>query len=174
MIIVSPQSDAVASYGLDTHPDLLDFHINVEPFQAHTLNSNGEDYGYIQRIEALMSNSTYPLRSDGWGVGEACSDDGECISGLCSDRICKEVLGSCESCNDDSECASGKCYLSKCSRMDLMIDNGCTCVFDSDCSSGRCEGPFGWKCEAKKSTGESCNEDSDCESGDCSWLWGCK
>eukprot|EP00565_Helicotheca_tamesis_P002604 CAMPEP_0185726202 /NCGR_PEP_ID=MMETSP1171-20130828/2255_1 /TAXON_ID=374046 /ORGANISM="Helicotheca tamensis, Strain CCMP826" /LENGTH=408 /DNA_ID=CAMNT_0028394511 /DNA_START=73 /DNA_END=1299 /DNA_ORIENTATION=+ len=168
-IILSPQSDAVASYGLDTDLDILDFHINFDPFRAHSMD--GGDYGYIQRIEAVMSHNQYPINSNGWALGEVCSDDGECISGRCDDNICKNLLGSCEACDEDSDCVSGSCYLSKCTRMDLLVDNGCDCVFDNDCASGRCEGYFDWECEAKLGNGHSCSEDSDCVSNNCQFSW---
>eukprot|EP00957_Ditylum_brightwellii_P150927 11492226-Ditylum_brightwellii.AAC.1 len=93
MIIISPQTDAVASYGLDAHPNIYDFHLNIEPWQAHIMDSGDEGYGYIQRIEALISHATshngYPINADGWKVGAACSDDGECISGFCVENKCK-------------------------------------------------------------------------------------
>eukprot|EP00957_Ditylum_brightwellii_P038300 2895763-Ditylum_brightwellii.AAC.1 len=74
------------------------------------MDSGDEGYGYIQRIEALISHATshngYPISAEGWKVGEACSDDGECISGFFDETKCKELLGSCKSCYEDDDCAS--------------------------------------------------------------------
>eukprot|EP00565_Helicotheca_tamesis_P002242 CAMPEP_0185738276 /NCGR_PEP_ID=MMETSP1171-20130828/32447_1 /TAXON_ID=374046 /ORGANISM="Helicotheca tamensis, Strain CCMP826" /LENGTH=397 /DNA_ID=CAMNT_0028409443 /DNA_START=207 /DNA_END=1401 /DNA_ORIENTATION=+ len=101
MIIVSPMSDAVASYGLDADVDMTNFHINVFPFQAHRLDEG--DYGYLQRMDAIMSHNHYPVPSDGWKIGEPCSDEGECISGRCDNNVCENAMGTCEPCDEDSD-----------------------------------------------------------------------
>uniref|UniRef100_A0A7S2HNK0 Fungal lipase-type domain-containing protein n=1 Tax=Helicotheca tamesis TaxID=374047 RepID=A0A7S2HNK0_9STRA len=171
MIIVSPMSDAVASYGLDADVDMTNFHINVFPFQAHRLDEG--DYGYLQRMDAIMSHNHYPVPSDGWKIGEPCSDEGECISGRCDNNVCENAMGTCEPCDEDSDCLSGKCRQGQCTRMDLLVDDGCNCLWDSDCVSGRCEGYLDWRCEPKKENGERCNENSDCLSGRCNWWFRC-
>mmetsp|Transcript_35758 Transcript_35758/g.52400 ORF Transcript_35758/g.52400 Transcript_35758/m.52400 type:complete len:416 (+) Transcript_35758:109-1356(+) len=170
MIIVSPQSDAVANYGLNAYPDISDFHLNIEPFKAHSMDGGEEGFGYIQRIEALMSHDEYPIPAGGWHQGDACSDDGECISGFCNENLCSGLLDSCESCDDNEDCISGNCYLGSCTRIDQQVDNGCSCFFSSDCDSGRCDS---LECMSRLPNGSSCNEDSDCISDSCGWWSGC-
>ena len=46
-------------------------------------------------------------------VGKKCNKDGQCCSGLCTDRVCKERergnLGLFQDCEYDYQCASGIC-----------------------------------------------------------------
>lgn len=199
MMLLSNDYSGVAYIGLDAQ-DIFG-PLNVAGFQAHSMKGTSKYPGYLDRLQALMANTTYPLRTTGYVAGSICSQDKECETdkcsaetmtsfkrcvgvecskdkdcpetGRCDSGICLPKLGSCEPCNEHSDCAGGKCLLSKCSGSNGLMDNNCICTWDSDCHSGRCEGVVPPQCEAQLGLGASCNENSDCTLGYCSWSLKC-
>lgn len=199
MMLLSNDYSGVAYIGLDAQ----DFFgpLNVDGFEAHSMISTTEYPGYLDRIESLMENATYPIRTTGYVplsictqdvecetdtcspethfsfkrcVGVDCTKDEECPkTGRCDSGICLPKLGSCEGCDEDSDCAGGKCILFHCSGSNGLMDDNCVCKWGSDCESGRCEGFIPPQCEAQLGIGAHCNEGSDCKSGHCSWNFLC-
>jgi hypothetical protein len=118
------------------------FLLNLLTTDAHDIQK------YIERFQTYLSQSTFPLQTNGWREGFACNSDSECVDWLhCVDRTCHSGL------------------------------NGDPCNRDSDCDSGRCEGFASWvwsgTCEPRKDNGSWCDEDSDCLSNNCNWRWKC-
>lgn len=176
MIVLSYQDYAVASFSLGykvpgvTGP----FHLNLAPFQAHSMYH--DSYSYLNRIQKIQADAkTYPIPSEGWNLGDSCGVDEECESNLCADFVCKEKLPSCGECEDDHECQSNSCYLYRCTRpQDDLMDLSCICGMSSDCHSGRCEGIRHRRCVAKLGHGEGCTENTDCLSSKCTWYFRCE
>ena len=198
MIVLGDDSSGVAYIGLDAQ----DFFspLNVAGFEAHSMISTTAYPGYLDRLDALMTNATYPIRNNGYVAGSLCSQDKECESNTCaaethftfnrcvgrncnSDEdcdtnrcdsgVCIQKLGSCEPCDEASDCAGSHCLLFQCSNEQGLMDNACTCKRDSDCESGRCEGITPPVCEAQLGLGATCNEASDCKSNYCTWSFVC-
>lgn len=190
LIILSDDTTGIAYMGLDSQD-------SFGPLSSKVHSSTA----YLDRIEALMGNGKYPVRSNGFIAGSFCSQDKECESNMCgpltqfgpnhciaidcrSDADCEskrcelgacttKTLGSCEPCNDSSDCTSGSCILFKCSNADGLMDDNCSCRWDSDCESERCEGFAPPLCEVKLGLGGKCDEDSDCLSNYCTWSFVC-
>jgi len=155
MMLLSNDYTGVAYIGLDAQ----DFFgpLNVAGFEAHSIVSTTEYPGYLDRLQALMANATYPIRTTGYVAHSLCTQDVECETqkcetethlsfhrcmgvdcqndkdcpetGRCDSGICLPKLGSCEGCDEDSDCAGGKCILFKCSGSSGKMDNNCICKF---------------------------------------------
>jgi hypothetical protein len=199
MMLLSNDYSGVAYIGLDAQ----DFFgpLNVGGFEAHSMISTTKYPGYLDRLQALMANATYPIRTTGYVPGSICTHDEECETdkceaetyasfkrcvgvactkdkdcpdtGRCDSGTCLPKLGSCEPCDEHSDCAGDKCILFKCSGSNGLMDNNCICKWNSDCDSGRCEGYAPPQCEAQLGLGAHCDESSDCKSGYCSWSLQC-
>ena len=162
--------------------------------------SNPEYPGYLNRIETLMTNATYPLSTQGYSppnfctqdkecdtldcekettfsysqcVGTECDENSQCDTDRCDSGMCIPKFGSCMECDEDSDCASGSCYLFRCANTNNLMDDECRCGINSDCQSGRCEGLLSPICEATLAIGNTCDENSDCMSGYCTWALQC-
>jgi len=198
MIILGDDTSGVAYIGLDAQ----DFFspLNVLGFEAHSMISTTAYPGYLDRLEALMANGTYPIRNNGYVAGSLCSEDKECesthcgaethfsfkrcigincktdddcVTDRCDSGMCLPKLGSCAPCDEASDCEGSQCLMFKCSNADGLMDNFCTCKWDVDCESGRCEGVAPPICQAQLGIGASCNADSDCLSNHCTWSFVC-
>jgi hypothetical protein len=195
MMLLSNDYSGVAYIGLDAQ----DFFgpLNVAGFEAHSMISTTKYPGYLDRLQALIANATYPIRTTGYVPGSICTHDVECETlkckaetyasfkrcvgvdctmdkdcldtGRCDSGTCLPKLGSCEPCDEPSDCAGGKCTLFRCSGSSGLMDNNCLCKWNSDCDSGRCEGFAPPQCEAQLGLGAHCDENSDCKSDYCSW-----
>uniref|UniRef100_A0A7S1UZX3 Fungal lipase-type domain-containing protein n=2 Tax=Grammatophora oceanica TaxID=210454 RepID=A0A7S1UZX3_9STRA len=208
MIILSRDGSGVAYIGLDAQEFFSP--LDVAGFSAHGMkaaavsNSSTGTPGYLDRIETLMANDTYPIRNSGYVAGSLCSKDSECesqncgeettfafarcigtmcttddecanITGRCDSGLCISKLGSCFDCDEDSDCTGSKCLLFKCSAQNSsLMSDNCICRTGEDCESGRCEGLAPPQCEAQLAVGGSCNENSDCLSDFCSWGFICE
>ena len=188
---------SVAYIGLDAQ----DFFWPLTDTDVHTIIGTESSPGYFYRLEAVITNNTFPVQTNGFVAESFCSQDKECASNMCApesinsfskclgtqcdtnldcepDRcelnLCVPKMGSCQQCNEPSDCTSGKCWMSKCSNEKGFMDDNCNCMWDSDCESGRCDGFTMPLCRAKQGLGASCNESSDCESNYCSWFFVCR
>ncbi|KAL9935648.1 hypothetical protein V8E36_005225 [Tilletia maclaganii] len=104
-------------------------------------------------------------------LGQACSTDGECLSGRC-DRLNEWEDTTCQRqpagqpCTEDNYCSTTSCLKTQSSdevgTCKLSNDLG-WCAFDADCLSGRCDGDG--RCAL--SAGSSCSASGDCASQRC-------
>ena len=195
MILIGEDNTGVSHIGAD----IKDNFPPLNPFglEAHSMNDRDGYPGYIDRLKALMGNSSsFPVRSDGYADGALCAESKECLSGYCGHRtpnatysrcmrqacqsdsecaagqciegFCVHKFGSCRACQVNNDCASGKCrFSSVCSGPNGLMDNECICKLDTDCASGRCDLPAG-VCKAKLGTASYCTDDASCLSGFCS------
>ena len=116
MIVLSDDTSGVAFIGLDTQDHFLP--VDTLGFQAHSINSSDPLYpGYLNRLDALMANNTYPLRSNGYAAGSLCSQDIECESNNCGRNTTFSFfrcIGASTQCTTDSECTTGVCNSGLC------------------------------------------------------------
>ena len=112
--------------------------------------------------------------------GEDCSENSECVNGLCEAGKCvdpciekakgKEKF---EDCTEGDECKSRVCFKKKCITTPGCAPDGKDCLDDSECVNGLCEGDPG-KCAdpcKEKATGkendDDCTEGHECKSRIC-------
>jgi hypothetical protein len=92
--------------------------------------------------------------------GRACSDDGECLSGVCRDKKCLRAVGG--PCKNGAECASNLCP--SVTSPAIQVCASCTSLSDCvaanlppSCAAGMC----------RVSPGQTCAHDSDCYMSEC-------
>jgi len=203
MIMLSDDFTGVAYMGLDAQ---MRFGPLLNGVDAHSMVSlNGTFPGYLNRIDTLItdaeSNSSYPIRTNGYVasiqctqdeeceslkcerettfsvkrcVGTQCEVDGDCDTGRCDSGLCVPKLGSCMHCDEDSDCFFGSCaWNGRCTGENGLMDDECFCALNSECQSGRCEGITHRVCQATLPLEAHCNEGSDCTSGHCSLGFRC-
>eukprot|EP00549_Striatella_unipunctata_P026069 CAMPEP_0118710652 /NCGR_PEP_ID=MMETSP0800-20121206/23531_1 /TAXON_ID=210618 ORGANISM="Striatella unipunctata, Strain CCMP2910" /NCGR_SAMPLE_ID=MMETSP0800 /ASSEMBLY_ACC=CAM_ASM_000638 /LENGTH=459 /DNA_ID=CAMNT_0006614919 /DNA_START=215 /DNA_END=1591 /DNA_ORIENTATION=+ len=201
MLLLGNDDTGIAYIGLDVQTVFTP--LNIAGFEAHNMVKGETEFpGYLDRIEAVMAKTSYPVRTSGYVGGTICTQGVECEldvcksettfsykkcfadecvvdddcpeTGRCDNGLCIAKLGSCEYCDEDSDCASGVCSgLRRCAGPSGLLDDLCICAINSDCESGRCEGVSERVCEAKLVDGLGCNEPSDCVSGHCNLALTC-
>eukprot|EP00560_Eucampia_antarctica_P006333 CAMPEP_0197823356 /NCGR_PEP_ID=MMETSP1437-20131217/695_1 /TAXON_ID=49252 ORGANISM="Eucampia antarctica, Strain CCMP1452" /NCGR_SAMPLE_ID=MMETSP1437 /ASSEMBLY_ACC=CAM_ASM_001096 /LENGTH=492 /DNA_ID=CAMNT_0043422483 /DNA_START=54 /DNA_END=1532 /DNA_ORIENTATION=- len=198
-IILGADKKHVAYVGLNSTDSFSP--LNIAGAESHSMVGTEEYPGYLDRIQALISNATsFPIPAQGFSaphfctkdvecelnkcdketadsysqcVGKSCTKNEDCDTDRCDSGVCLPKSGSCMHCDEDTDCASNKCTLSKCTNMFGTMDDECSCEWSSDCASGRCEGLLEPICEAQLPMGAACNENSDCLSGNCNWFFSC-
>ncbi len=100
------------------------------------------------------------------GIGDACSDGSQCVSGVCGvERKC--IQGSKKEgdrCGFDAECQFGlACKGGKC--VSVLKRMGDACSANAECSSGACDG--GVCRQGTKAPGEACTSREQCASLNC-------
>ena len=95
-------------------------------------------------------------------MGERCLGNLECITGVCSERLCSEC-GNLVSCPPGSRCEFRDDFhlrSHQCSPGMSVKESGLPCLFHDDCASGICDGEG----ELKVCfwDGETCDRDEDC------------
>lgn len=82
-LVMTDDSSGVANLGLNSQENLRP----VDPMfliRTHNLESYFRDTGYRERIENLMAEGNYPIRTTGYASGFLCNRDIECASGSCA------------------------------------------------------------------------------------------
>ena len=85
-------------------------------------------------------------------TGEPCTDNNQCVSGVCDDYtgLCAPgCLPDGNACGEDADCCSGFCdpYTSTCVTLALCVLDGGLCSVDGDCCSNSCD-PYTFTCNA--------------------------
>ncbi|HKY34757.1 MAG TPA: hypothetical protein VJN18_02355 [Polyangiaceae bacterium] len=117
----------------------------------------------------------------GLGHGSACTENGDCASGDCTDQVCvgDGGLAAGSDCSSDGQCASGSCTDGQC---DAGLAAGSDCSSDRECASGSCTdgqcdgsssggggttGTGGTNGTGTGQPGDDCSKASDCASALC-------
>jgi hypothetical protein len=78
MILLGEDPTGVSWVGLDAQDRFGP--LNTLGFESHSMKA-AEDVpfpGYLDRIETLLENATYPIRANGYKAGSLCSEHNEC------------------------------------------------------------------------------------------------
>jgi hypothetical protein len=92
------------------------------------------------------------------GNGDACGEDSDCVSGICSANACTG-LTALSPCLMSDACESGVCNLGACN--DSLLAEGEACGLDSACQGGICD--LGRCAGAPKAPGTACERSEACE-----------
>jgi hypothetical protein len=135
-----------------------------------------EDGDTCDKSKHCVSEYCSTIQSDicvtQYDIGESCSLDDDCISGL---GCCWECGFICEtyprdlhvSCINDEDCESEFCSSSTYTCAEV-VEDGEECLGDDACTSGFCSDDQGGICFTQLEDGEACTYASDCTSSLCS------
>ncbi len=126
----------------------------------------GQVCGVEARVESFLSPYRTCVAAASRGLGERCTGDDECSTGVCCEWTCSDCCGS-----DDRGCADGAACgstgadgwvatVSQCDPGGGTRDSGAACLADADCASGRCSG--GEALRVCQADGRLCDRDPDC------------
>jgi nitrogen regulatory protein PII-like uncharacterized protein len=160
---------------------------------GNNVNLTNTGSGSYDFFVVKYSSSSEPVCSAGGVVGNYCSANNDCLSGMCDSysRICSDgslgsscaaredcVSGYCDTahhvctagqtgvdgCFSRLECVSGYCDTYSYLCSDGALGSGCSSW--EDCSSGYCDSYITNTC-TDGSNGQGCSSGSDCQSGSC-------
>ncbi|MBA2708586.1 MAG: hypothetical protein H0U59_12350 [Gemmatimonadaceae bacterium] len=131
----------------------------------------------VPAVATLTATHGYAQSSIGGGVGDACTVNTQCASGLicCGTGFCAATcnVGPDGPCAGNFQCTSGKCCSGKCAVFDCGSVGACgACNTDGECNTGLCGQACGGtgigNDRNKKPNGAACNGEGECCSNKCS------
>lgn len=126
----------------------------------------GEVCGVEAAVEPFLSPYRTCVPAASRGLGERCTADDECSTGVCCEWTCSDCCPADErGCQDGADCvaAGGDGWIAPAARCDPgggSRASGAACLADADCASGRCRG--GDPLRVCLQDGRLCAADPDC------------